>query len=223
MAFTRGRFESFLPHTDGTEYMINPMVVAGTVTYTKVAAGDYCAALSASDTATLVFKLPGILRPGEPHLEENVPYEEYNQQLGPPYTISGPNPFPTSSSYNPVNPVPVLKGINLQSVDLIYLVSGAALSSNSVGIYAKQDANNSAPSITTLVTAGANGLQTAVQTNRYLTRVSIPGQSGGVTPSTSGFIVTPDTVVTVEWDLATAAGGTAQVFGVCFNYQFNYD
>jgi hypothetical protein len=214
MPFTTGRWEAYTQHTDGTEYVISPIAVSGTTGLTKVAAGDYAVTLGNSITSVLVYKFPAIIRTGEPHLESTLltsqaltgpQYEEYNPPIGPPFTIPGPVAGQT---------LPVLKGVRLKSVDLIYLLAGAAATTNTVGIFVKQDANNAAPTITTLLAQAANGLQTATQTARYVTNVPIA-------VATRGFTVTPDTVITVEWDLTTASGGTAQVFGVVFNYDFN--
>ena len=104
--------------------------------------------------------------------------------------------------------------MQLTSVDLIYSIAGLALTANTVGVFAKQDLNNAAPSITTLLAQGANGMATGIQADRYVTNVPIPAAA-------QNFIVTPDTVLTVEWDLDTGATGTAVVYGVVFNYNFN--
>ncbi len=207
MAFTKGRWEAYTAHTDGTQYVTakESNVISGTATATKTAAGDYGLSVAASETMILAFPLPEIIRFGEPHLEEVTPYEQYNPPTGPPYTIAGP----TAQS-----PVSVLKGVQLTSVDLIYSIAGLALTANTVGVFAKQDLNNAAPSITTLLAQGANGMATGIQADRYVTNVPIPAAA-------QNFIVTPDTVLTVEWDLDTGATGTAVVYGVVFNYNFN--
>lgn len=215
MPFTKGRWEAYTQHTDATEYVIVPTVISGTTGFTKVAAGDYATTLGNSITSVLVYRFPGIIRTGEPHLEDTLltsqaltgpQYEQYNPPLAP-YTIPGPVAGQT---------LPVLKGVRLKSVDLIYLLAGAAATTNTVGIFVKQDANNAAPVVTTLVAQAANGLATATQTARYV--INVP-----IAVATRGFTVTPDTVITVEWDLTTASGGTAQVFGCVFNYDFNFD
>lgn len=209
MPFTKARWEAFSPHTDGTLYVpaTAATVISGTVGASKIAAGDYAATLGNSITAVLAFPLPAILRPGEPHLEDTFPYEQYNPPTGPPYTIPG---------LNAQSPVPVLKGIQLISVDLIYLVGTDALTSNEAGIFVKQDVNGASPNVTTLVALAANGLATAASSDRYVTNIAVPS-------SERNFIVTPDSVLTVEWDLETPSGGTADVFGVVFNFFFNYE
>lgn len=223
MPGTRARFDALMPHTDATEYVLSPLVVSGTTSVARVAAGDYAISLGNSATVKLAYKFPGIIRLGEPHLESIPPFEQYNTPVGanntfaPPYTVPGPNPAPTLSTYNPVNPVTVYKGVSLQSIDFIYLVGTDALSTNTVGVFAKQDLNAASPVVTTLLAQAANGLPTAAAATRYVQNVAI------VQNSQSGFIVTPDTVITVEWDLATDSGGTADIFGVCFNYNFNFD
>jgi hypothetical protein len=216
MPFTKGRFESYYPHTDGTVYRmaVTSEFYSGTGTAAKVADGDYAIALGASDTSILVFDLPEILRTGEPHLEDSLAasaaqrpaYEQYN---------AGPTPFVIPST-NAQQTVPVVKGIKLTSVNLIYQISGAALTLNEAGVFLKSESNNAAASITTLVPLAANGLQTAIQTDRYVTNIPIP-------EANQLFPTTQNSLLTVEWDINTAVGGAANVFGVVFNFDFNYD
>lgn len=216
MAFTKGRWEAYTQHTDGTEYAILPLIASGTVGFAKVAAGDYAATIGSAITAELVYKMPAIIRYGEPHLEDTLlasqattgpSYEQYNPPTGPPYTIPG-------LSAN--DPLPVLKGVKLKSIDVIYSVGTDPLTSITVGIYAKQDMNGQAPTITTLLAQAANGLSTAVTAERNVTNVAIPA-------SAQAFIVTEDTVITVEIDITTPTGGSANIFGVVFNYDFNFN
>lgn len=210
MAFTTGRWEAYTPHTDGTEYVIQPLIALGTVGFTKVAAGDYAATIGSAVTAVLAYKLPGILRTGEPHLEDTAgaiaypSYEQYNPPVAP-YSIPGTQAGTT---------LPVLKGIYLQSIDVIYSVTTDALTSISVGVFAKQDTNGASPTVTTLLAQAANGLTTATTTHRNVINVPM---------TTQEFIITPDSVITAELDIETASGGSADVFGIVFNFAFNYD
>src|ERR1700734_1453474 len=109
MGFTKGRQESYTWHTDGTEYVISPMVISGTTGWTAVAAGDYAVTLGNTITAKLVYRFPGIIRTGEPHLESTQlsvqaktgpAFEQYNHPTAP-YQIPG---------LNANTPLTVLKG-----------------------------------------------------------------------------------------------------------------
>ena len=216
MPFTKGRWEAYTQHTDGTEYVIAPLVITGVTGVSKVAAGDYAVSLGNSITAELVYRLPGTLRLGEPHLEDTQllsqaltgpAYEQYNPPVGPPYTIQG---------VNAQAPLPVLRGIKLNSIDIVYLVGTADLTALTVGIFAKQDIDGSAPLVTTLLAQAVNGLSLVASADRYVTNVVIPAAN-------REFIVTPDSVVTAEVDIETPAGGTADLFGIVFYYDFNFN
>ncbi len=211
MPFTQGRWEAFSDHTDGTTYVVASTadVVSGAgITNTRTAAGDYGIAIPVGVASVLAFQMPALFRTGEPHLESTPPYEQYNNPHTAPYTVPG---------IKANTPLSVVKGVQLTSIDVIYQPAVVALTTATVGIFAKQDKNNAAPVVTTLLAQGANGLSTAVpSTNRWVTNVPVPAAA-------QAYITTPDTVLSVELDITTAATGTATVYGVVFNYHFNFN
>jgi hypothetical protein len=135
------------------------------------------------------------------------------------FTTPGPRtgrpPFTGLSQLTPQTSAP-LKGINIQQLVLIYAVNTTAITVPTVGMYAAQYFNNVAPTITTLITQATNNLATAAQTNPYMITVPVP-------VANQGFVVTPNTVVTVEFDFTTASTGNVDVIAFILNGQYNYD
>ena len=133
-----------------------------------------------------------------------------------PAGVSGRPPYAGYSELTPVTS-PRPKGINIKGLSVIYAVNTTAITVPTVGLYATSYANNVAASVTTLISQATNGLATAAQTNPYVIPVPVPLAS-------QNFIVTPSTLVTVEFDFTngtTAAG--VDVLGFVLNCNFNYN
>jgi hypothetical protein len=105
------------------------------------------------------------------------------------------------------------KGFRLISVDVIYSITGAALTSNLIRIDSVQYVNNVAPANTVILASGANGLATATQAQPYVTTV---------TPAVQPYFTLQDSALWI--DLAvTAAAGTASFFGFDVAVEFNFN
>lgn len=109
---------------------------------------------------------------------------------------------------------PIPKGVQINSVDAIYSVAGAALSLATIGVTKTVFANNTAPVVTNLLANAANGLPTAIQAQPYVTNVPL---------TTVAFITDNDVEPLIELDLTTAAGGTANLYGLVARCSFNYN
>ncbi len=135
------------------------------------------------------------------------------------FTTSGPRtgrpPFTGLSQLTPQTSAPA-KGINLQQLTVIYAVNTTAITVPTVGLYATQFFNNVAPTVTALIAQATNGLQTAAQTQPYMITVPVPVAS-------QGFIVTSNTICTVELDFTTGGSGSVDVIGFVLGGQYNYD
>ena len=65
------------------------------------------------------------------------------------------------------------KGFQLNSFDVLYNITTLAATSSTCRVDQTQYVNNIAPAITSILASGANGLQTAVQANPYVTNVPL--------------------------------------------------
>lgn len=130
-----------------------------------------------------------------------------------PASISGRPPYTGVTQFTP--PINRPKGIAIKAVSLAYLVTGASFTVPTVGLFSMAYANNIAPALTTLIAQGTNGLQTAAQANPYVTYVPLAVQA-------QPFIITPNTIVTMEIDGNTGAGTTFDLLGVDFIVDYNF-
>lgn len=135
-----------------------------------------------------------------------------------PAGISGAAPYTGGGTAPPgfLTPVtaPRPKGIALKALYPVYAVAGAALTTNTIGITKTVFANNAAPVVTNILANAANGLQTATQAQPYLTPINF------ATPVT--FQTTKYAEYSIEWDVTTAGGGTAQLFGIFLDIAYNF-
>ena len=109
---------------------------------------------------------------------------------------------------------PVPKGVYITSVDLIYQVTGLALTLASCGLTDTTFVNNVAPAVTARIPAGANGMATATQAQPYKVNVPMP-LAQQVFPTASG----TETILNVN--LTTGATGTALFYGAVLHCAFN--
>jgi hypothetical protein len=129
-----------------------------------------------------------------------------------PAGVTGPPPYTGLSQLTPVT-APRPKGIEFKALYPWYLVSSVALTTNTIGLTKTVAANNTANAVTNILANAANNMQTAIQTNPYLTPIQI---------ASPAFQVTKYTDYIIEWDVTTAAGGAARVYGVYLDVDFNF-
>jgi hypothetical protein len=132
-----------------------------------------------------------------------------------PGAATGRPPFAGMSQLTPQTSVR-LKGISVIQMNIIYAVNTTAITVPTVGLFAAQYFNNAAPTVTNLIAQGTNGLATASQAQPYVIPVPVP-------VANQGFIITPNTIVGVEFDFTTGASGSVDVIGFSFNCKFNYE
>jgi hypothetical protein len=132
-----------------------------------------------------------------------------------PAGVTGRPPYTGISELTPVSSVRP-KGIGIRGLTVIYAVNTTAITVPTVGLFATQFANNVAPVVTTLITQGTNGLQTAAQANPYAIPVPVPFAQ-------QGFIITPNTLISVEFDFTSGGTGTVDVLGIVLTCNWNYN
>lgn len=135
-----------------------------------------------------------------------------------PAGISGAAPYAGGGTAPPGFMTPVTarpKGIALKALYPVYAIAGAAASLNTIGITKTVFANNAAPVVTNVLANAANGLATATQAQPYLTPINFS------TPVT--FQTTKYAEYSIEWDVTTPGGGTAQLFGIFLDLAYNFN
>lgn len=110
------------------------------------------------------------------------------------------------------------KGIKLKSYDVIYQISTLALTSQVTTVVQTLFANNVANASSVLLASAANGLQTAVQANPYVTNVVI-----SPAPAVDGYFITPDQEVGLEVTVVTPATSTYILYGIELVFDYNYN
>lgn len=231
MGRTSGFWEQDSPFPDGRSFIAaaTTQITAGAGVKTRSALGLVGFALAASQTVTFDFDLSSyIFRFGKQDDEQQafgsatgvgqnslpvtagvVPgYGQFAtnlQQSGrPPFTIAQNQVVPTSRP----------KGVNITFIGPFYSVTGAALTSISLGLTKTVFGNTVPPVVTNLLAAGTNGLNTAVNANPYTTGAFIPSPQM-LNVSLSQYIA--------ELTLVLPAGCTAFVYGLNIGISYNYN
>jgi hypothetical protein len=130
-----------------------------------------------------------------------------------PAGVTGRPPFTGQSQLTPVTS-PRPKGIQFREIYPWYLVTGAALTTNTIGITKTVAANATANAVTNILANAANNLQTATQATPYLTPIQI---------ASPAFQTTKYASYNMEWDVTTGSGGAARVYGIYMDIGYNWN
>lgn len=221
---TNGRFEGKTPFTDGyfgiTIDSFNNFG-AGVATKTRNGKADLSFNVGASQVCAFETSFEGLLfRTGQsPFLQE---------QFGTAAGVAGPTSVANTSDPDAqVGPPPqtgilsitpqtgfVPKGIKILDITLRYQITGAALTTHTIGLAKAVFANNAAIVVTDIVANAANGLATAVQAQPYVTKVSVTSPT---------FTVSDLTDLWLEVDATTQVAGAYRLYGATVHVAFNYN
>lgn len=232
MPHTQSRYQQDLGFTDGRIF-VGPgdvALISGTAPLTKNAFGDYSFNLGNSATCVFAFNLAqAILRRvgfGEDLQEQfgggGIPASAQPQAYR-------PDQIPSMSTGQQITPRTALKtkGFRLLSLDFVYLIAGATITTNQFGLATTKFANNVANSITSIVAIAANGLATATQANPYVTTYTLSAANqqaiSNVTGGIQGYLLLADNNLWIEWDMTTGASGTARCYGVDVSFEYNFN
>ena len=228
MSITEGRWEGNTSFPDlqifvDTTWFNN---IGGTSTIATDGAGSLYAALGNSAVGAWYANLALFLRTGV--LASSYDQEQFGTAAG----VAGPTTVANTSGPLALPPGippilaanlptlgnaqrgPIPKGMQIDSVDVIYTVTGAALTGATIGLTKTVFANNTAPVVTNLIALGANGLPTAVQAQPYVTNVAV---------GTPAMITSADAEVVLNVNLTTQAAGSAVFYGVVFHCHYNFN
>lgn len=108
----------------------------------------------------------------------------------------------------------VPKGVQINSVDLLYAVATVNATLAQMGLTATNFVDNVAPAVTNIIALGANGMPVAFRALPYRFNVAVAAPA---------MIVTADSEVILNIKLTAAAGGTAQLYGAVLKCSFNFN
>lgn len=131
-----------------------------------------------------------------------------------PAGVTGRPPYTGMSQLTPVT-APRPKGIRVKGVTVNYAVNTTAITVPTVGLYATSYSYGAAPVVTTLITNATNGLLVGAASEPYSIPVPVP-------IANRGFTVTPNSVISVEFDFTTGGSGSVDVLGFVLSCDFNY-
>jgi hypothetical protein len=220
MGHTEGRFTSDLGSTDNVLFMgPNECLVSGTGVVTRNAAGNWSINQAQSLTVIYAFELTqanfirtGVGGPGG--------QEQFGGTgvTGPLAAPLGYPPFSAASQLTPRSTY-IPKGININSLSLVYFVGTTALTSQVCRLDSTLFANAAAPVITNILASAANGLVVTASANDYVTAVTgLPASFAGA----NAYLITPTTKWTLEITVVTPASSTYQLFGLSIGATINW-
>lgn len=216
---TQGAFFADTAHGGGLIFYDAAEVnVTGTnFALTKNALGDYSYNLIANQAGVIVCGLADIKRLIESAAlaQKNLPFQEKfgTASLTPGWPAGAQSlpPFTGSTQLTP-NTGDAPKGLQILDCTVIYLVTGAAATTNVFSLNRTVFANNVANSITNLAVTGT--LATATQANPYVTKLTV---------NTPVFETTDNADIVAEINVATTTGGAYRFYGIAWHVNFNFD
>lgn len=232
---TAGTFSQDSPQTDGVIFIGASEFMSPTLSntgLTKVAVGKVPYVAPVSTTTEFFKALDQILRTGVLN-SQAYGYTAFGTTGPPP--VPGPSSVANTSDASGVSGHPPLtianlptikgpvvgaipKGIQINYIDVIYQVLGAASTAILFGltktVFGAAGAGATAPVVTNLIALAANGLPTAVAANPVTTRINIANPS---------MLATDETEILAELSFQNPAGCTVNFYGLKLGVSFNYN
>jgi hypothetical protein len=134
----------------------------------------------------------------------------YDNAFTTPAGVTGPPPFTGVTQFTPVT-APRPKGIRIKTIYPCYTITGATATTATIGLYQTVFAQATAPAVTTLLTAAA--MPATVQTNPWLPAFSL---------TSPPWLTTKFQTIWAELNLVTTGSGTAKIYGIFVDFDFNY-
>lgn len=237
MPNTDGRWVAEKGFTDGQLFIgVNKFIdIAGLATGpTNPSLGLYEKSVPSTDAATFVIALEELFQRSGVYATPAYDQEQFGtaSQLGTTLVQPGPSlvsgtggplqlpqgqPPMTSSKLATVSgnyvAGPPIKGVQIDSFDVIYQVNTVAATLATVGLTRTVFANGVAPVATAIVAIAANGLPTATATHPQVTNVAV---------TTPVYIAGNDSEYLINLNLTAGTGGTITVFGIVVKFHFNF-
>ncbi len=228
MSITEGKWEQSTPSTDMQIFVDAGWFtdVAGLATVASAGPGLFVKHVPATDASTFFANLGLLLRTGQYASADGQSQFGTAAGVAGPTTVantSGPLALPPGippilaanlPTLGNIQRGPIPKGMQINSIDVIYTVAALAAAVATVGLTTTTFANATAPVVTNLIALAANGLPTAVQATPYVKNVAV------VTPA---MLITADTEVIVNVNFTGGATGTVDFYGIVVHCSFNFN
>src|SRR5271163_3045919 len=230
MPHTEGRYQHDLEFNDARVFIApGDLNVSGAgATLTRNAGGNWSFSIAVASTIFISVNLSTILlrRTGFSEDTQNL-FGPANPNSPAATAIPGsaqpqvyrPDQIPSMNTAQQIQPRRQLKvkGYRLLSFDSIYSLAVVAATTLQSRVDLTQFVNNVAPAVTAIVPVANNGLTNVVQANPYVSNLAlttaqlqaISNPPGGY----PGYVNLVDQSLWLEWDIVTAATGTAQFYG----------
>ena len=228
MSISEGRFEGNTPYPD-LQFFVDALWftdIAGLATKASAGPGLMVSHVPATDASTFFANLGALLRTG-------VYASTYDQsQYGTAASVAGPSTVAGTSgplallpgippltaaqlaTLGAMQSGPIPKGMQINSIDVIYTVNGLAAAVATVGLTTTSFANATAPVVKNLIALGANGLPTAVQATPYVKNIVV---------ATPAMITAADTEVIADVNFTGGATGTVDFYGIVVHASYNFN
>jgi hypothetical protein len=133
-------------------------------------------------------------------------------------TPAGASGFPPFTGLSQLTPQTSFrpKGLLLKAVSVIYQVVTTAITVPTIGLYSTQYNSTVAPTVTTLIAQATNGLTTAANAQPIIVTIPVP-------IANQAFTVTPNTILSIEFDFTSGGANGVNFFGFVVQASFNYD
>lgn len=220
MPHTQSRYMQDLGFTDAKVFCTpsQEIIPFGTTVLTRTAAGNINYAQAASQTVQYVVNIITLL-------QRRLGFSEDLQEQFGGGSIAGsaqirdyrPDVRAGMATAQQLQPRTAFKtkGVRLISFDVFYLIGTNPLTAHTCRIdQSVFTAGQAAPTITSVLASGANGLATAASANMYVTTV---------TPATQTYFTLNDAGLYLELNVQTPAGGTYTLWGFDVAFEFNYN
>lgn len=220
MPHTQSRYQQDLGFTDARVFLgLGDLVNSANGVLTRNAAGDWsynqAASLAGIYAANLTNALIRRTGFGEDLQEQfggtGIPASAQPQ-------VYRPDVIPSMNTGQQLQPRTALKlkGLKLLSMDVVYLITGAALTLHTIRVDQSNFANNVALAPSVVLANAANGLATAVQANPYVTNVPLGAAQQIYRNSV-------DSELWIEVAATTQAAGAYRLYGFDCLCEFNYN
>jgi hypothetical protein len=228
MSTTEGKWEQGTPSTDMQIFVDAGWFtdVAGLATVASAGPGLFVKHVPATDASTFFANLGLLLRTGQYASADGQSQFGTAAGVAGPTTVantSGPLALPPGippilaanlPTLGNIQRGPIPKGMQINSIDVIYTVAALAAAVATVGLTTTTFANATAPVVTNLIALAANGLPTAVQATPYVKNVAV---------ATPAMLITADTEVIANVNFTGGATGTVDFYGIVVHCSFNFN
>lgn len=187
-----------------------------TLNLATAAAGNFFANITAAVKRTGVYATPALVQE-QYGTAASVPGPTLVTGTSDPEGIRGYPPYTASKLATLVGPAtgPAAKGLQINSVDVIYAINTVAASLAQIGLTVTPFADNVGTFNTVnLITLGANGMPTAFRANLYKFNI----------PCTAPFFMTASgSTAVLNIKLTAGSGGTINFYGCVAKCSFNFN